>query len=239
MPLCRGCHVRDASAKSHIVPKSFFRHMDDGVSPLTEYSTRSGHYPKRRRVGYYDTTILCHECEKIFGPHDDFGQNVLIKRMNDYEDIFDGSELKAYRMYNVDGEKFKRFLLSVLWRASISTLPQYSMVSLGPHEEVAKQILWDGLFGSNERFAFIGTKYIDDEVADITLNPHPLRNSGVNFISLYFPGYSFWIKVDRRPMPKPLNIIETNNLILLAQQMRGSKEYDVIKEAVRLTQRSI
>ena len=238
MDICRGCGEREASAKSHIIPRSFFRHMDDGVSPLVEITTKKDSFPKRRRVGYYDITILCKECEKQFGKVDDLGQHILIKRRSEMRTIKDGMRTVAYRLNAVDGDAFKRFLVSVLWRASVSTLPQFSKVRLGPHEARAKEISWGSSFRSPDEFFFAGSRYLESDLSDLLLNPHGLRNSGVNFVCLYLPGYKFWIKVDRRPSPSKLsriNIARTGDLVLLAHEMRGSKEYDLIAGMVQAT----
>ena len=201
--------------------------MDDGAASLVEISTKEGYYPKKKRVGYYDTSILCQACEDNFGKYDDAGQHVLIKREHEFEKILDDQELKAYRLDNVNGEKFKRFLVSVLWRASVSTLPQFSMVNLGPHEARAKAISWGDAFSSSEEFAFLGTKYIESEVSDLFLNPHRLRNAGINFVNLFFPGYSFWIKVDNRTMPRRLskfNIVDTELPVILDRSRHPDRD---------------
>lgn len=238
MTLCRGCDARDASGNSHIIPESFFRHMRGGSSqPLQEISREKNSYPKRRPIGYYDPNILCNECEKFFGPYDDFGQNVLIKRAHDFKLKYDG---KVYQLDKVDGKKFKKFLVSVMWRASVSNLDTFSAVNLGRYELVAKKYLWGDSIDSIGQFDFIGFK--TDEV--IFRAPAQLRNSGVNFVCLYFPGgYSFWIKVGRRPMPrkllsqrlgKMLNIVKTDNLFLFAREIH-SKESEILDKAIRNT----
>ena len=238
MTMCRGCGEREASSKSHIVPKSFFRNMDDGAGSLVEISTKAGHFKKRRPVGYYDRTILCRECEKVFGSHDDFGQSVLIRRAPEFSPIVDGSKPVGFQLNDVDGERFKRFLVSVLWRASVSTLPQFSMAGIGPHEVRARAISWNESFSSRDEFAFIGMRYFENELSDVMLNPHPVRNAGINFMCLYIPGYKFWLKVDGRRMNQKLgrfNIVDTNTLVLFAEDMQSSKEYGGLLDAVRTT----
>ncbi len=45
------------------------------------------------------------------------------------------------RVRGLDYPRFKLFLLSLLWRASASSLPEYHQVQLGPHEETLRRML--------------------------------------------------------------------------------------------------
>jgi hypothetical protein len=55
----------------------------------------------------------------------------------------------VFELVDVDGEKFAKFVLAVLWRASISSRPDYANVSLGPYtgtpefERIASMLVAD------------------------------------------------------------------------------------------------
>ena len=49
-----------------------------------------------------------------------------------------------YTLYEkIDYTKFKLFLLSLLWRASISKLPIFKDINLGPYEDKIRQMILD------------------------------------------------------------------------------------------------
>jgi hypothetical protein len=48
----------------------------------------------------------------------------------------------AYRVF-CHTDKLKRFILAVLWRASVSTHSFYSYVSLGPYESILRARIFD------------------------------------------------------------------------------------------------
>ena len=52
----------------------------------------------------------------------------------------------------VEYEPFKLFHLSVLFRASVSTLPTFADVSLGPHEERLRNLLLARRAGPEDQF---------------------------------------------------------------------------------------
>lgn len=93
------------------------------------------------QAGVYDSEILCEDCERKFSDFDNYGWQILgnLSLTNSVDDI-DGTF--AYRV-DCDTDKIRRFLLSVLWRASVSRLEFYSRVTLGPYEARIKNRLFD------------------------------------------------------------------------------------------------
>ncbi len=87
---------------------------------------------------------MCDGCEQQFGVYERyvsllFGGGIQLG----YETqgqliVIRGVQYKALRM----------FQLSILWRASVSTLPFFSQVSLGPHEERIRTLLMNDDVGT-------------------------------------------------------------------------------------------
>jgi hypothetical protein len=84
--------------------------------------------------------LLCANCEG------------LLNRFESYAaDVFNGNALKGYHRYGdkleitgLDYTKFKLFLLSLLWRFGVTTVPQLRGVELGPHSERVRRMLLAG-----------------------------------------------------------------------------------------------
>jgi len=117
-----------------------------------EYS--SGKTIKKFQTGEYDRDILCAKCEN----------EVLCQRYEDYAakvyQLID-SKLKSFKgikielitnkngvngkyINGIDYTKFKLFLLSILWRASISKRDFFDQVKLGnKHEEIIRKMIFD------------------------------------------------------------------------------------------------
>jgi hypothetical protein len=87
-----------------------------------------------------------------------------------------GSELIGYAISGVDLNYFNKFLLSVLWRASVSTHDYYSKVNLGPYEKRVKDIVWDdGANIDSSDFSFVVSKFLDHSFSKAMRDPHPER----------------------------------------------------------------
>ena len=87
------------------------------------------------QAGIADSAILCDECEPKFTGWDTYGFEVLASTswssIEPFRSSTDNSPM-AIPLATVDYERLSLFILSVLWRASVSTDPFYAEVSLRP-----------------------------------------------------------------------------------------------------------
>lgn len=109
---------------------------------------------KTRQSGGYDKYILCATCDnKVLGSLERYASLVL----------YGGIELTLEKRTNtstsininikgIDYQKFKLFLLSILWRASISNLPVFQRVKLGAHENIIKDRILSNNPGSSAEY---------------------------------------------------------------------------------------
>lgn len=113
-----------------------------GLDPSTARPVQSGEK---------EGDILCGDCDnKRLGSLEDYAKRALYSgQLNDSQKISaqnqlhpDG-ELTSTYCENIDYAKFKLFLLSLLWRASISKLDFFEKVSLGPKEEVLRKMIYE------------------------------------------------------------------------------------------------
>lgn len=230
--ICKGCGEDKKLIKAHIIPEAFFRGLRSNGAPPRLITDIKGVYPRRAPIGVYDTGILCRGCEDRFEDLDDYGQNVLLQSSDSMKELKKGVELLGYAIPDVDLNCFKKFLLSVLWRASVSTHGYYSKVDLGPYEERAKEIVWaDGAEIDSSNFSFVVSKFIDHTFSKTMLDPHPERWYGINYYRIYMFGYTVHIKVDRRATPKMFKPFEQSGkggLFVVARDLTDSRELNAM-----------
>ncbi|MDD4531245.1 MAG: hypothetical protein PHH21_00885 [Candidatus Pacebacteria bacterium] len=121
-----------------------YRELFDENHSLVSFKTLT---PKSEQFvfsGEFEGNILCEKCdnELIAGLENYaskvlYGGNIPAKVQNFIKP--DGLEFS--QVEGIDYSKFKLFLLSILWRASISSRPFFSNVSLGPYEEKIRQMI--------------------------------------------------------------------------------------------------
>lgn len=132
--------------KSHVIPEAFWRVMRDDVEGAPWLiSGAEGVHAQRSHIGVYDQGILCDECEPKFGDLDAYGIRILLQDFGrEFTPIIDTvfpARVAGYESTTVDQDRLLRFLVSVLWRASVSTQPFYQRVSLGELEAAAATVI--------------------------------------------------------------------------------------------------
>lgn len=206
MKPCRLCGTCATLVKSHVIPEAFFRELrNDGEVPLL-VPGKQGLLPKRAPIGVYDPELLCASCEAKFSSGDSYGIAVLLSQFDRYfKPLHLSDRTLAFQGDEVDTTRLLRFLVSVLWRASVSTIPFYSTVKLGLHEEPAKNSLFAGAVPST--FNAVLSRWDDSEDDNYPttgmMNPHRERWGDVNAYRLYLGKVVAYVKVDKRAFMEP------------------------------------
>ncbi len=139
--MTRACHGLGCTSteliEAHIIPQSFARDIRDGATRNFRI-TRHKAAVAKQQLGEFDAHILCAKCDGLLGVLDDYGNEVCRTFARDHVKLEDG----AFELRNVDGDRFARFVLAILWRASISKRPGFASVKLGPYEASARDVLF-------------------------------------------------------------------------------------------------
>lgn len=144
--LCRLCHAPSELCISHVFPRSFikltrdedsnkFHELHDGADKLVQDG------PKEK--------LLCVKCEQRISRYEKYFKEALHLSRHRIEILQNGREA-AVR--GLDYDRTKLFLLSVLWRMSISSLPQCQAVSLSETEEIIRRMILEGRPGGSQEF---------------------------------------------------------------------------------------
>jgi hypothetical protein len=157
----------DLLTRSHIIPKFLFADMKDQNNSFVQI--QPGKYVKGRnqhvkfpRDSFHEGEILCEDCDgKILKKYEDYlkltfhNSSKAISRPTLVNTEKDVSGMKTHEIVNVDYTLFKLGFLSILWRASISKLPEFSIVSLGEmHTEKLRKMLIEENAGEINDYPF-------------------------------------------------------------------------------------
>ncbi len=118
-----------------------------------------------------------------------------------------------FELPDADRELFGKFVLSVLWRASISKRSSVAVVKLGPYEMKFRDVIFSSR-SINEipEAEIILERYTvrrDVDPAGIYFYPTRFKMAGLNFYNFAVGGFRIRTKVDNRPLPteiRPLSI---------------------------------
>ena len=240
MPPCALCGRSRKLIKAHAIPEAFFRELRvDGEVPLL-VSGEQGQFPKKAPIGVYDEGILCEVCEPNFGSIDDYGINVFLKNFGTYFDPLEqGGRTAGFESTTADPSRLLQFLVSVLWRASVSTHAFYSKVDLGPHEPLARLAVNTPGAELSEVFDAVLSRWKDDDENVPTtaiLDPRREKWFGVNSYRIYLGETIAYVKVDAQPFParmKAVSLRSAHPVLVVARLMVESKDIGAMKHTVR------
>ena len=202
------CNKESQLKKSHIIPEFLYSSMYDEKHRFHVLSSFKATKNAKLQKGIREP-LLCEECE-----------NKLSKYERYISLVFTGATpIKSTRdggliiVEGLDYKKFKLFALSVLWRASVSTLPFFTQVNLGPHEEVIRQMIHNEEPGEIEAYPFMLSPVVfENEVqTDLIIQPSWARLQGLYSYRFVFGGI-VWVYVVSSQKPPDILLEATLSL---------------------------
>jgi hypothetical protein len=189
--VCRLCGQLRPLIKAHAIPRSFFKNLKgtakysvlfDANAPLNKVSTFY-------QAGIYDSGILCIDCEKKFNNLDTYGWEILGNPLL-INPVYDASAGGYSYTVNCDTDKIRRFILAILWRASVSSHSFYSEVKLGPYEsQVKRRLFYPTALRPNEFLTVV--MRLDMQALgpykDVLFYPFKGGRDGLNIHTLFLP----------------------------------------------------
>lgn len=229
--ICRGCGEERKLVEAHIIPRGFARQIMGDQKHNLKISMNS---VGTTHHGVYDREILCKCCDGKLGKLDDYALSVCQRFPMEHVVTPDG----LFELSDVDGDRFAAFVLSVLWRASISTRPEFRKVSLGPFERQAH----DALFGSSDiasmnSFELIVGRFVNAPIKPENFYTSPARTKMLDLNAWYFAlsGFKILAKMDQRTLPRELQpAIVNSNCKLVGQFVNygTSTEHETFRDMV-------
>ncbi len=133
---CRLCLEERELRQSHIIPNAYFRSMKRGSNGLVVRIVDDGITPIEHTNDSWSEPMLCASCERHFGRW----ETTWIKRLRDTARKFEYLET-TLPVEKFDYKTLRLFLLSILWRASVSLQMPFDQVDLGKHAEPLREAL--------------------------------------------------------------------------------------------------
>jgi hypothetical protein len=237
MQRCLFCDEPRPLVKAHVVPQSFFaiEPQAAGNTPRL-FTSIEGSFPKKAPIGVYDQGILCSECEAEFSDVDGYAAKLLLQGRSDFKPIPKNGPPRGFEVWQYDYGRLKRFFMSVLWRASVSSHIFYSKVTLGSIERRLRATLRAKDIGDADSFAVVLWTYDDHPFATIEMDPLRTRVDGINCYRFRMHRYVVWIKVDKRPFQQEFRNVQlspASPLLILHANFEGSQDHQLAQAMAR------
>jgi hypothetical protein len=217
---------------AHILPRSFFKRVlalpeTDGIW-LNEVGTD---VVKRRPSGDYDQSILCASADAEIGKYDQYGTEFFLPEEPDVIAQLANGERWTKRV-NLNYSKLSLFLLSYLWRAHHTKMPQYHHVNLGSQfEALARDALLVADGSVKKWFSFCVVWFAGLHGENLLPLKYPFRRKldGVNYYIAYFLNFKVFMRLDSKIGPEYLEWLHPANKTVMTIPVLpyiGSNEYD-------------
>lgn len=198
---CALCCEPHQLKNSHIIPEFLYQSLYDEIHRFHVLSVVPDQDNSLMQKGIREP-LLCQSCEQKFSVWERYASLALRG----------GVELTHRREGNIicisglDYAKFRLFQLSILWRASVSSLQFFENVQLGRHEEKLRQLLLAGDPGAATRYGCLmfGVKFENEVFTQLIMQPGRLKLSGHTAYRFVFGGFMWVFLVSSHEVLPPL-----------------------------------
>ena len=210
--ICQLClEEKSLQKKSHIIPDFMFKEIYDEGHWL--YRGKMSQPGKMRKVptSEYEGGILCKECDNnIIGAYETYASRALypgvVKEKDcpviEFRKSAGGIELTFAG--NIDYRLFKLFMLSILWRASISKRDFFKNVSLGKkHGGLLRLMILNGNPGGVTDYPIFLITHLNTNTVpgDVVGEPHKTKIDSDTRYNFLIGGIYYMFFVSPRNIP--------------------------------------
>ena len=225
---CKLClNEKKLCKQSHIIPDFMFQGLYDETHQLFMVDFKNPLDARKIQTGEFEKNILCIKCDNVrIGKLETYASSVIYGGKEiEYEFAEPQKGLKIAITKNIDYSKFKLFLLSILWRASLSKRKFFQNVDIGIYQEILRRMIIENNPGNEIKFPCGMITYLNDDSIPSDLIIPPKGNSKIAYFLI---GGMFYIyelsKNDTPSFIKDLSIKENGELkILLLPKGEGRK----------------
>ena len=139
-----------------------------------------------------------------------------------------------------DYNRLKLFIVSVLWRASVSTQQCFSRVNLGRRLARAKEMIAASDAGPAGEFTVVLSRWVVPEQfshpPNFMADPFETRYDGIRAVRLYLSAFVADVSVEQRTLPHVLDAViprPFSRLLVPARNLATSRDLRAVSSALR------
>lgn len=205
--ICRLCDKEKELQNSHIIPEFVYKQLYDNKGRFHVLSTLKQKPRPLEQKGIREK-LLCKDCEQQLSIYEKYAREILMGG----ESFQFERHGKLIRLSDLNYHKFKLFLLSILWRSSVSSHILFSRVKLGKHENKIKKLIQNNNPGKPLDYPCIifGLNSKDNIHANLIDQPRRFHTEGHITYRFIFSGFVWVYYVSSHKLPSLLTEIVIN-----------------------------
>jgi hypothetical protein len=205
--ICPLCGKAGALCDSHALPHALFKYILRKCQGKAILTTDDAATPTRYSSDTWETALLCPTCEDTLNHrYDCYGIGVFTGQVGSTRCGPNGITFA-----NIDRQRLRMFLLSVLWRISVSSHASYSNIGLRYNwEHELREALHTGCTASSSHFTVAVYKLRDSTASGGFSNENlrsmimsPFARDFGDFISVCYMFCGFFVETFVHRAPRP------------------------------------
>lgn len=214
--ICRLClEDRELIKKSHLFPNFMYKGIGDEKNRMYILSSSDPDKKIFVQSGAYEENIFCAECDnerlgRIERYANNYFYNKPFRNNNDeFEQIVSEEGVNAIKCKNIDYLRFKLFLESLLWRASISNHTFFDNFKLTDEQE---EVLRSSIYINNplDEFEFPCNMLTYQDHEEVETDLVFINTSNKGRVSFYLNNFLFIFYLDDALFDEESKIITLN-----------------------------
>ena len=192
MKFCRLCQSLKDLCRSHIVPEFLYKDLYNDERKLMGITGVGNKGWKPLQKGLREK-LLCNDCEQFINNNYEIPFRKQWYESNVIPNKMDGPHAQIY-----DYQSFKLFHLSIIYRASVSSLPTFNQVSLGKHENVIRGMLINQDPGEENLYPIVGYSVLNNQKEverRLITRPQITKIDGHRVYSSIYGGVMWWVVI--------------------------------------------
>lgn len=201
MKLCKLC-LRETVLikKAHIYSDFLYEQLYDEKHRLRKFDIgglqKGVTKVSKPPTGVYEKDLLCQDCDnRLIGQNETYVSK-LYKNLLDKNEKIECKKVKNehginfIEISNIHYKKTKLFLLSILFRTSISKFEEFEVVNLGPYEERLRKIIFEEIETSDLDLQISIMKFPEgSEYGSFIVSPSSMKVDHTRVYTLIINGY--------------------------------------------------
>lgn len=229
--ICKLClEEKPLIGKSHIYPQFLYKGVFDASNRSVFQNLKAG-TDKFYQTGFYDKYIFCQNCDNvILGSLERYAASVFYYpgssgslRITEHRER---TELTVMNVQDIDYKKFKLFVLSLLWKAHISSNPFFREVEISGIEPQLRSMLHNhDLFeDSDYQICIVRIDRPNGQAIDIIPNPQVSLGQELKVAIFIIGGLIYAVELEKNSgfYMFPTFSLQPNNKIIIPRLSLGA-----------------
>lgn len=229
--VCKLCRQnKELCERSHIISNYAYKLLrdDDNLVLYIDKQTINKPGKQKRYTGEFEGNILCLDCESKISEYETYAVNLIFRNKiknikREIKQNKNNIKLLEISGAGYDYKKYKLYLLSILWRSSVSSRSFFKNVSLKVNDEenIRRMILNDNPGEIYDYPCFIilpalTHQNIGFDLKDVGLirNPIKYEKDEIEFIEFLINGCHYQFSIIKEPNKTKFISVQKNHLVM-------------------------